>query len=354
MTLERSTTTGTVVIGAGQAGLATGYHLARRGQDFVVLEAADAVGTSWRQRWDSLRVFTPARFTHLPGMVFPADPQDCPGKDAVADYLRAYAETFGLPVELRTRVESVQQDGKAFEVTAGRRRWRASSVVLASGAHTARVTPNLARDLHPRRVTQLHAAEYRRPDQVPEGPVLVVGAGNSGAEIALDLATDTTAERQVFLAGRDVGHIPQLGPWTYPMMQRLGRPGAALSERALHGRGDPLGRVRPGQLEAAGVQRLPPVTGARDGLPLLADGRVVTAAAVVWCTGLRPDYSWLRLDAIDHDGRLQHRGGVVASQPGLYAVGLPYQRSITSHLLGGVGDDAKHITKHIASRHFNS
>jgi len=177
--------------------------------------------------------------------------------------------------------------------------------------------------------------------------VLVVGAGNSGAEIALDLATDPGSERQVHLAGRDVGHAPNLGPWTYPLLQRLGRLGASLSQRGLRGGGDPLGRVRPGQLEAAGVHRLPRVVDARDGMPLLDDGRTLTVAAVVWCTGLGPDYHWLHLDALNDAGHLRHRQGVIASEPGLYAVGLPYQRSTTSHLLGGVGADAKHVVDHL-------
>jgi putative flavoprotein involved in K+ transport len=181
--------------------------------------------------------------------------------------------------------------------------------------------------------------------------VLVVGAGNSGAEIALDLAADTAAARQVFLAGRDVGHTPQLGPWTYPVMQRLGAAGAALARRALRGGGDPLGRVRPGQLEAAGIQRLPRLLGSRDGRPVLADGSPSPeVVAVVWATGLRPDYTWLHLDAFDDTGRLRHRAGVVPGHPGLYAVGLPYQRAVTSHLLGGVGADALYVVEQIDAR----
>lgn len=336
---------GTVVVGAGQAGLAVGYHLARRGQEFVLLDAAEAVGDAWRQRWDSLRLFTPAGFTHLPGLPFPTGHRDYPGKDAVADYLAAYAERFSLPVQHETRVEDVHRDGDHLVVTAGDRRWRARNVVVASGAHRRPVIPTAGRDLHPG-IVQLSSLSYRRPAQLPRATVLVVGAGNSGAEIALDLAGD----RPVLLAGRDVGHMPKLGPWTYPTMRRLGRVGAALSRRALGSGGDPLGRVRPGQLEEAGVQRVPRLVAAEDGLPVLEDGRRVSPAAVVWCTGLRPDYDWLSLDAIDSAGRLRHRGGVIASEPGLYAVGLPWQRSITSHLVGGVGADAEHVVDHLTSR----
>lgn len=340
---------GTVVIGAGQAGLAVGYRLARRGQDFLILDAADAVGATWRDRWDSLQLFTPAGFTHLPGLDFPAGSREYPTKDAVADYLAVYAEHFTLPVQLRTRVDAVHRGGEHLVVTAGRHCWRARSVILASGAHSRPVIPALARNLDPG-ILQLNSLDYRRPAQLPTGPVLVVGAGNSGAEIALDLANYPAVDRPVLLAGRDIGHTPNLGPWTYPMMQRLGRAGAALAERALHGGGDPLGRVRPGQLEAAGVQRVPRIVDAQGGVPVLADGCTITATSVVWCTGLRPDYGWIHLDALDGASQLRHRGGVVSSEPGLYAVGLPWQRAITSHLVGGVGADAQHIVDHLSSR----
>jgi len=339
----------TVVIGAGQAGLATGYHLAKRNEDFVVLDAAPTVGGSWRDRWDSLRLFTPAGFTHLPGLPFPAGRSEHPGKDAVADYLAGYAERFALPVQLGVRVQAVRRDGQHLLVVAGARGWRARNVVLATGAHHVPVLPPFAGQLDAG-IAQLHARDYRRPAQLPGGPVLVVGAGNSGAEIALDLATDRAAERQVHLAGRDVGHVPNLGPWTYHLLQRLGRAGAVLSQRGLRGGGDPLGRVRPGQLEAAGVHRLPRVVDARDGVPLPGDGRALTVAAVVWCTGLGPDYHWLHLDALDPAGQLSHHEGILDSEPGVYAVGLPYQRSITSHLLGGVGADAEHVVDHLTAR----
>ncbi|MGY2003808.1 flavin-containing monooxygenase [Blastococcus sp. SYSU DS1024] len=339
----------TVVVGAGQAGLAVGYHLTRRGHDVVLLDAAEAVGDSWRERWDSLRLFTPVGFDSLPGLPFPGRRSDHPTKDAVADYLARYAEHFELPVRLGTRVQAVHRAGAEFVVSTDRGRWRAGNVVIATGAHHRPFVPAFAAHLD-KELVQVHAAHYRRPAQLPAGAVLVVGAGNSGAEIALDVATDPREQRTVHLAGRDVGHIPHLGPWTFQVLQRLGRLGAALARRGLGGHGDPLGRIRPEQLATAGVQRHPRVTGTCDGMPLLADGRTLAVTAVVWATGFRPDYSWLHLDVLDPDGRLRHRGGVVDDCPGLYAVGLPYQRSITSHLLGGVGADARHVVDHLLAR----
>lgn len=345
---------GAVVVGAGQAGLAAGYHLTRHGRDDVVLlEAADAVGDSWRSRWDSLRLFTPAGFSSLPGWPFPAPRSAHPSKDAMADYLAGYAERFALPVVPGTRVQAASRDGEEFMVDTSRGRWRSGNLIVATGAHHTPSIPSFATQLDPG-LTQLHAGNYRRPAQLSAGPVLVVGAGNSGAEIALDLATDPTTAREVHLAGRDVGHIPQLGPWTFQILQRTGRVGAALAQQGLRGHGDPLGRIRLGQLHAAGVQRHPRVAGVQEGMPLLADGRTLEVAAVIWCTGFRPDYSWLDLDAaVEAKGRLRQRGGIVKSQPGLYAVGLPYQRSPTSHLIGGVGVDARHVIDHVRVRDAN-
>lgn len=336
-----------VVVGGGQAGLAVGHHLQRRGRPFVILDRETEVGAVWRRRWDSLRLFTPAGYSHLPGLRFPGPSSASPTKDEMAEYLAGYTRHFALPVELDTTVDSVDRDGDQLRLTAADGRvWRARDVVLATGSHGHPDMPRFAADLAPA-ITQLHSRDYRRPDQLPDGAVLVVGAGNSGAEIAVDLAS---AGRDVLLSGRDVGHMPRLGSWTYPLLQALGRPGAALSRRGLAGGGDPLGRIRPGELEAAGVRRVQRTVTARDGLPLLADGSTAQVAAVVWCTGLRADHGVVALPVCDIDGRLVHRRGVTAV-PGLYAVGLPYQSSITSHLVGGVGTDARHVVDHLARRH---
>ncbi|MGI5132479.1 flavin-containing monooxygenase [Pseudonocardia sp. CA-107938] len=334
-----------VVVGAGQAGLAVGYWLQRRHRSFVVLDRESELGSTWRHRWDSLRLFTPAGFSHLPGLPFPGPAAAAPTKDEMADYLTAYTQHFALPVELATTVASVDQDGDHLLVTATNgRAWRARDVVLASGAHSRPRIPGFAAELDPA-ILQLHSRDYRQPAQVPAGAVLVVGAGNSGAEIATELA----AGHAVQLSGRDVGHIPQLGPWTYPLMRLLGRPGASLARRALRGGAEPLGRIRAGELEAAGIRRVPRMVGVRDGCPLFADGTTAPVAAVVWCTGLSPDYRYVRVPVLDDAGQLIHRRGVT-NWPGLYAVGLPHQSSITSHLVGGVGTDARHIVQHPTRR----
>ncbi len=341
----------TIVIGGGQAGLATGHQLRVRGRDFVILDAGLEIGDSWRNRWDSLRLFTPAGFSHLPGMPLPARRDELATKNAMAEYLLAYANRFNLPVELGTRVESVSRAGKDLLVTAtDGRRWRARNVVIANSAHGLPLIPDFAAELGDH-VTQLHSSGYRRPSEMSTGAVLVVGAGNSGAEIALDLTRSTASgpERAVYLAGRDVGHVPPMGRVIFPLMRLLGGAGVALFERRLRGGGDPLVRIRPDDLKAAGVQRLPRVVGIRDGYPLTDDGRTVEVNTVVWCTGFRPDHRFLNLPLLDVDGRLTHRRGVT-EQPGVYIVGMRNQSSITSHLIGGVGRDAAYVVDHLARR----
>ncbi len=354
----------TVVIGGGQAGLAVGYYLTRQDRDFVILDAHDRIGDSWRKRWDSLRLFTPASFNHLPGMAFPAHSGHFPTKDEMADYLEAYAARFELPLQLGMRVDELTRDGDRYLVSASARRLEANHVVVATGAYATPRVPTFAGQLDPA-ITQLHSVEYRNPDQLRAGPVLVVGAGNSGAEIALQLA----ATHPTWLSGRDTGSIPgNLGSFGYQvggiLFQTLMKmltvdtpPGRWMvrNARAFDG-GHPLVRIKPGDLLEAGIQRMPRVAGVSHGQPLLEDGRVLEVASVVWSTGFVRDFPWIRLPVFDANGdhasdrTLLHHRGVVQTEPGLYFVGLPYQSSLLSGLVAGAGDDAKHVVGQI-SRH---
>lgn len=341
----------TVIIGGGQAGLAAGYHLARHNREFVILDAAARTGDSWRNRWDSLRLFTPAGYSCLPGMPFPARREAFATKDEMADYLADYAARYRLPIEHGVRVECLDHEGARFLVAADGRRWSARNVIVATGAHTTPRIPPFAAELDTS-IVQLSSVDYRNPRQLPAGRLLVVGAGNSGAEIALDLATRSSDNgRQVFLAGRDVGYVPDvaLRNWVYPLTRVAGGWGAKLVRRRLGGAADPLGRVRPGELAKAGIVRLGRVRGVRGGQPLLADGDTVEATAVVWCTGMQPDYSWIQLPLCDDSGSPLHRRGVTGV-PGLYVLGLPYQSRITSHLVGGAGPDARDVVDHLLAR----
>ena len=348
----------TIVIGAGQAGLSVGYHLARRGVPFVILDAGERIGDQWRKRWDSLRLFTPARFSSLDGLPFPADADSFPTKDAMGDYLEAYARTFALPVRCGVRVERVSRLGERFLVIAGDQRFEADNVVVAMANYQRPRVPAFANELVPR-IVQLHSFDYRNPAQFQEGAVLVVGAGNSGAEIALDAARS----HETCVAGRDTGHVPFRieGLAARLLLVRLvlrvvfhriltvATPvGRKVRAQVLHA-GGPLVRTKPRDLIAAGVTRVPRVAGVRNGLPLLEDGQVLDVANVVWCTGFHPGFSWIDLPVFGPDGEPQHDRGVVASEPGLYFVGLHFLFAMSSVMIHGVGRDAERIADRISA-----
>ena len=346
----------TVIVGGGQAGLATGYHLARRGRPFVILDAGRRVGDPWRGRWDSLRLYTPGRYSGLPGMPFPADPWHYPTRDEVADYLEAYAARFQLPVRGGVRVDGLTRKEERFLVSAGDRRFEADNVVVASGAYHHPRVPEFAPDLDPA-LLQLHSTGYRRPSELRDGGVLVVGAANSGAEIALEVS----ATHPTWVSGPHPGNEPARAGgradrlttpavwFTFSKVLSVHNPvGRRLRPRLLTAAA-PLARVRRKDLAAAGVERVPRTVGVRDGLPLLEDGRVLEVANVVWCTGFRHDFGWIDLPVFDAGDQPHHDRGVVPDAPGLYFVGLFFLASITSALLGGVGRDAEHVAARIAA-----
>ena len=348
----------TVVIGGGQAGLSVGYHLKKRGVPCVILDAHARVGDAWRKRWDSLRLFTPARFSSLDGLPFPADPSSFPTKDAMADYLEAYTRYFELPIRCGARVQRLSRVGDRFLVVAGDQQFEANNVVVAMANYQRPRVPAFARDLNPR-IVQLHSFDYRNPSQLQPGGVLIVGAGNSGAEIALD----AVREHETFVAGPDTGHVPWRidGLAARLLLTRLmlrvifhriltvktpiGRKARA---KMLH-RGQPLVRTKPRVLIAVGIQRVPRVARIEGGLPVLEDGRVLDVANIVWCTGFNPGFSWIDLPVFDPNGDPRHDCGVVTSEPGLYFVGLQFLYAMSSSTIQGVGRDAARIADRISA-----
>jgi putative flavoprotein involved in K+ transport len=347
----------TVIIGGGQAGLAVGRHLARRGRPFLILDANQRVGDAWRRHWDSLRLFTPARYSALAEAPFPGPAHSFPTKDQVADYLEAYATRFQLPVRTGVRVDRLSRNGGRFVVAAGDRRWEADNAVVAMSSFQIPRVPPFAADLGPG-VVQLHSAGYRNPSQLQAGGVLVVGAGNSGAEIALEVA----GRYPTWLAGRESGQVPfridgAVARFVFqPLMFRfvghrvltVDTPIGRRMRPRLMAHGAPLVRVKPKDLDAAGVRRVPRVVGVRDGLPVLADQRVLEVVNVIWCTGFGPDFSWIDLPVFGADAREpMHHRGVVTSQPGLYFVGLFFLYAMSSGFLPGVDRDAEHVVQAI-------
>src|SRR5215217_4440631 len=316
----------TVIIGGGQAGLATGYHLAKRDLPFVILDANERIGDAWRKRWDSLRLFTPARYDGLQGWRFPAPALSFPTKDEVANYLESYAARFELPVRTGVEVDGLSREGDRFVVASGNRRFEAKHVVVATGANQVPKVSAFADELHSN-IMQLHSSQYRRPSQLQEGAVLVVGAGNSGAEIAFEVSR----LHPTYLSGRPSGQIPvRHGPamarFVFPVIRFVGHhvltlktPIGRKAQSRFISHGAPLVRVKLKDLIAAGVEQVPRTVGIEDGRPVLEDGRPL------------------------------HERGVVVGEPGLYFVGMPFQYASTSDVLPGVGRDAEYVAQHIAS-----
>jgi len=350
----------TVVIGAGQAGLSVGYHLARRGRPFVILEGNGRIGDSWRLRWDSLRLFSPARFDGLDGMPFPSSPNVFPHKDEMADYLEAYANRFRLPVRTGMRVTGLSRTGDRYLVTAGDASFDADNVVVAMASYQWPRIPDFSSDLDPS-IVQLHSSEYRNLTQLRPGGVLIVGAGNSGAEIALETAR---GGHETWISGRDVGHVPfkinsRLARWiilralfrgVFHRVLTLDTPLGRKVQPTVIKRGAPLIRVKPKDFVVAGVQRVGRTAGAQGGRPLLQDGRTLNVTNVVWCTGYHPGFSWIDLPVFDGDGEPVHDRGVVRGEPGLYFVGLHFLYAMSSGMIHGVGRDADHVARGIAER----
>lgn len=351
----------TIIIGGGQSGLSVGYYLAKRDRPFVILDANERIGDSWRKRWDSLRVFTPARYDGLPGWPFPAPAWSFPSKDEVADYLEAYSARFDLPVRSGVRVDRLSREGSRYLVSSGTRRFEADHVVVASGAYQSPRVPAFALELDPS-IVQMHSSDYRNTSQLREGGVLVVGAANSGAEIALEASRD----HRTWLSGRHPGHEPVRpgSRWDrlfMPLMWfaashvlTVNSPiGRKVRGRFLYegmSRGIPLARVRKKDIATAGIERVQRTAGVRDGLPLLEDGRVLEVTNVIWCTGFTSDFAWIDLPVLDEYGDPVHDRGVVGSEPGLYFVGLLFLYALASALIGGVGRDAEYIARFIAER----
>jgi putative flavoprotein involved in K+ transport len=325
----------------------------------VILDANQRIGDAWRQRWDSLRLFTPARYNGLPGMPFPAPGRSFPTKNEMADYLETYAARFELPIRTGVRVDRLSRQGDRFLVTTGDRRFEAENVVVAVSSHESPWVPPFARELNPD-VVQLHAAQYRNPSHLREGGVLVVGAHDSGAEIALEVASG----HPTWLSGRDPGHVPfriegrfgrrfgvPLVMFMFNHVLTVNTPiGRRVRPKLLHHAG-PVVRVKPSDLAAAGIERVPKILGVRNGLPLLEDQRVLEVNNVIWCTGFRPDFSWIDLPVIgEEEIEPIHRRGIVAIEPGLFFVGLFFLYAASSGLVGGVGRDAEHVVEAIVSR----
>jgi putative flavoprotein involved in K+ transport len=335
-----------IVIGGGQAGLAIGHHLARRGRRFVILEAADGPAAAWRERWDSLRLFTSARHAGLPGLPFPGDPGHYPTRDEVVAYLTDYARRFELPVRYGSRVRALRRDGDGYLVELGDRTERAAHVVVATGPFQVPRVPAIAGGLDDE-VVQMHSTAYRAPDAIPPGPVLVVGGGNTGYQIAEELAGShevhlSVGARQTPLPQRLLGR--DLFTWLVALglmrTRRDSRLGRRLRDR------ETLVGSSPRSARRQGVRLHGRTTGAEGRGVTFEDGARLEVAAVIWATGFGLDHSWIDVPVFDAGGAVVHERGVTAS-PGLHLLGLQWQHTRGSALLGWVEDDAAFIAARI-------
>lgn len=346
----------TVVVGGGQAGLAVGYQLTRRGLPYVILDAGTRIGDVWRNRWDTLRLFTPTRINGLEGMPFPGDPHGHASKDEVADYLEAYAAAFDLRVRLGTRVTHLGRDDDGFVLTTSTGgRLRADHVIVAMSSLQVPKVPAMAAELDPG-IRSLHAQEYHNPDQLRPGGVVVVGIGNSGAEISVEVSRT----HQTWLAGDEPKSLPfridsyfgthvalHVIRFMFLHVLTTGTPiGRKARPKMLKGP-DPLMRERPKDLRRAGVRRVPRITGVRDGRPVAGEDQVLDVANVIWCTGYRSGLDWVDLPVLDDDGHPRQQRGIT-EVPGLFFVGQNFLYAKASETLPGVSRDARYVVEHLA------
>jgi putative flavoprotein involved in K+ transport len=351
----------TLIIGAGQAGLSTGYHLQLMDRPVLIVDANERIGDNWRQHYDSLRLYSPAKYDGLPGMAFPAEDRwSYPGRDDVAEFLERYAIQWGLPVRMSTRVDRLTaRPGGGYAAFIGDDTVTCDNVVVATGTfgRTPNV-PDFATELDPG-IRQLHSSEYRRPRQLQPGAVLVVGASHSGT----DIAYETVLTHPTILCGRDCGQIPvrwdsrriRIG---FPVLVCLARhvitrktPIGRKAMQEIRFHGGPMLRVKRQDLAARGVQRCPArVSGVTDGRPVLADGTVLDVRNVIWCTGFKQVFDWIEVPIFGEDRWPREYRGVCDEAPGLFFCGLSFQYSFSSMVFPGVGRDAEYVARRIASR----
>ncbi len=334
-----------LIVGAGQAGLGAAYWLTRRTDlNVQVIDAGPGLGSSWASRWDSLELFTPRRFSGLPGLRFPAGARDYPSKGEMAAYVQRYAARFALPVVSGTRVRALRATTSGFEAATDDGSVTAGQVVVATGPYDRPYIPAAAEDLA-RTVHQLHSSRYCRPTDIPAGSVHVIGGGNSAAQLACELADthDVTvvSSRPPWFLPKTMGGV-SLYWWLYATGTLNAHTDAPVS-RLVRGRGDPIIGKELQQRVAAGDIRLLPqrVTGATDGQLQLGDGTSEHVEAVLWCTGFRPDYGWIEIPgAVNAEGRPIHAGGA-SPVAGLHWMGLPWQTRMNSGIIDGVDRDAR-------------
>ncbi|MFO7934726.1 MAG: NAD(P)/FAD-dependent oxidoreductase [Bacteroidales bacterium] len=335
-------------MGAGQSGLAAAYYLKKANEDFIILEIEDQAGSSWRNRWDSLRLFTPAQHDSLPGFPFPSARGTLPTKNEMADYLSDYIEKYSLPDEFGTKVIELDKTKEGYLILTSKGNINADNVIVATGTNPYAYIPAFAAELD-KNIVQIHSSDYKNPLLFPAQDTLVVGAGTSGMEIAIELSKS----RPTMISGKGTPHIPDLAllgtlyclfiHYILTVSTPIGR---KVGPKILNG-GAPLISVSMREVEKAGISQLPRLKGVHKGLPLLDDEQTLTVTSIVWATGYRPDFSWIKFEVTDRTGWPKNKRGVSSEYRGLYFVGMVFQFGLTSGLVGGVGRDTKFVVDHL-------
>lgn len=337
-----------VVIGAGQAGLAAGYYLKQTNLSFVLLDSSARIGNSWRSRYDSLVLFNPRSFCALPDLNLTGDPNGSPTKDEFADYLESYAAHFSLPVRLQTCVKKIKKLADKFQVTTAEGKWIAGKVIVATGPFQKPVIPKIRYEL-PKDVLQLHSSEYKRPSQLQEGPVLVVGGGNSGSQLAVELAD----KREVIIStGHRMFFLPQMigGRSFVWWLEALRFSNVSVNSKLAKyiQIAEPVIGFQLKKLIKTGHVLLKKRTMGFDGKhAIFQDGTSVAVNNVIWATGYTQDYSWIDIQkAVNQRSEPIHQKGI-SQAAGLYFLGLPWLSAMNSSQINGISKDAKRIVKYI-------
>ncbi|HYX10186.1 MAG TPA: NAD(P)/FAD-dependent oxidoreductase [Bacteroidales bacterium] len=344
----------TVVIGAGQSGLAVAYYLKKNNEEFVLLDSRENVGNSWRERWDSLRLFTPSQYDGLPGFKYPAARGTLPAKEEIADYLSRYAKKFSLPIELNTKVLELNNTEDDYEIITSKGKIYANNVVVATGTNPSPYIPSFASELN-ENIVQIHSSKYKNPHSFPASNTLVVGAGTSGVEIAVELSKT----RPTMLSGKPTPHIPDFifryfgrlywlfAYYVLTVKTPIGRKVKSIVTTS----GGPLISVSMNEVKEAKVEQLPRLKGVENGLPLLENGHIVSVSSIIWATGFKPDFSWIKFDVTGENGWPKTNRGIAEEFEGLYFAGMIFQFGLTSGLVGGVGRDAAFVVNHLHKRY---
>jgi len=340
----------TIVIGAGQAGLAAGYFLRNLHEDFIILDQESQIGDSWRKRWDSLKLFTPSQYNNLPGFPFPSGRGTYPTKDDMANYLLNYATKFSLPIELNTKVIELHKTFESYELITENGSLFSDFVIVATGTNPVSYIPEFAKELD-KGIAQIHSSEYKNPEQFPAKSTLVVGAGTSGVEIALELSKT----RKTMLSGKPTPHIPdfvfryigRLYWWFAQNILTLKTPIGRKVSQIIRSSGAPLISISLKDVEKARIEHLPRLKGVLNGFPQLEDNRILSVDSIVWATGFKPDYSWIKIDTLNPQGWPETWRGVYEASKGIYFIGMVFQFGLTSGLVGGVSRDAAYVVKHL-------